>query len=361
MAFLDRLRGLLSADPAGLPTPRGQASARTGPGHPLRLSLALQGGGSFGAFTWGVLDRLLEEETVRFDCVSGSSAGAINAALLAAGLADGGRQGARRKLERFWRRVSGAAPAPPMSLALSMTTRMLSPYQFNPLDLNPLRAMLESEIDFERLRQGSPVRLLIGATRVLDGRLKVFGEREMTNAVLLASACLPLLQQAVEIDGVAYWDGGYAANPPLIPLVQATAAPTILVVQVVPTHRDHVPRSRADIVRRLEHMTFNASLQRDLDVIADLRVLQARDGTGGSLARLSIETLAAEDFHDHLDEESALRLDWPFLRDLRDAGRRAAALWLAGETDQLNAPPVGEAVRPSPADQRVASPSRNVG
>ena len=362
MAFLDRLRGLLAPEPT-VPGPlvRRPAPAERGRA-PIRLSLALQGGGSFGAFTWGVLDALLENEDILFDCVSGSSAGAINAALLASGLAEGGRSEARRRLERFWRRVSGAAPAPPMSLALSMATRMFSPYQFNPLDLNPLRALLESEIDFERLRASSPVRLLIGATRVLDGRLKVFDEHEMTNAVLLASACLPLLQQAVEIDGVAYWDGAYAANPPLIPLVQATEATTILVVQIVPSHRDALPRSAPDIVRRLEHMTFNASLQRDLDVIAGLTDLLAQErGGAGRLGALSIETLAAENFCKHLDQESALRLDWPFLSDLHEAGREAGRLWLAGGVDQGAGASGPLAMRPSPAAQSAVSPSRKVG
>ena len=347
MALLDRFPGSRA--------PRASAVAtRRASGH-RRVSLALQGGGSFGAFTWGVLDRLLEERGMRFDQVSGSSAGAINAALLASGLAEGGPEAARARLERFWRRVSGASPTPSISLALSMTTRVLSPYQFNPLDLNPLRALLEGEIDFERLRARSPVRLMIGATRVLDGRLVLFGERELTSEMLLASACLPLLQQAVEIDGVAYWDGGYAANPPLVPLVRATQADTVLVVRIVPTHRHAVPRSHADIVRRLEHMTFNASLDRDLDVIADLTA------AGPSrLGALSIETLAAEDFVPHLDEQSATRLDWSFLGDLRDAGRRAAEGWLAGAGAQAGDVAPLDAL-PSPAANSAFNPSRKVG
>jgi len=183
--------------PSGALTPgRGERAA------PGRLSLALQGGGSFGAFTWGVLDRLLEEDAVDFDAISGVSAGAINGVILASGLASGGRAAARAGLERFWRRASEAAPrSSGKSMAFDLSTRILSPYQFNPLDLNPLRALIAAEIDFEAVRRRSPLRLLVGATRVSDGHLRIFRETEMTPDVVLASACLPLLNQAMTIEG----------------------------------------------------------------------------------------------------------------------------------------------------------------
>ena len=211
MTLIDRARALVGlADPA----PKWP---------PDKLSLALQGGGSFGAFTWGVLDRLLEEPDVDFDAISGASAGAVNATLMAAGMADGGREEARARLTQFWRRMSHTAgllpSAPPMGTGFELVLRSLSPYQFNPLNFNPLREALLASINFERLRNHSPIKLLLAATRVNDGRLRILTNYELTVEAVLASACLPLLQQSIVIDGEAYWDGGYAANPPLIPLV----------------------------------------------------------------------------------------------------------------------------------------------
>src|SRR5690348_10607188 len=187
------------------------------------LSLALQGGGSFGAFTWGVLDRLLESDRVAFDAISGTSAGAVNAVVLANGLAQGGPAEARRQLEHLWKRLSRAAPlaslgaATATSAALELSTRVISPYQFNPLGVNMLRDILLADVDFARLRKASPVRLLIAATRVTDGRLRLFREHEISVEAVLASACLPQLHHAVEIQGEWYWDGAFSANPPSIP------------------------------------------------------------------------------------------------------------------------------------------------
>ena len=203
-------------------------SAVPPPWPPRRLSLALQGGGSFGAFTWGALERLLDEPEISFDAISGVSAGAVNAVLLASGLMEGGREAAKARLERFWKRMSRAAALTPSAalagLSLGLMTRALSPYLFNPFNLNPLREALSDEVDFERLRTRSPVRLLIGATRVGDGALRVFSTGEVSVDVVLASACLPLIHHAIDIDGEPYWDGGYSANPPLIPLVLASNA-----------------------------------------------------------------------------------------------------------------------------------------
>ncbi len=226
---------------------------------PRRLSLALQGGGSFGAFTWGVLDRLLEEADVTFDAISGSSAGAVNAVVLAAGLIDGGRTEAKARLERFWRRMSAAAAflprasfgETPIGAGLGLVARSLSPYQFNPFNLNPLREVLTAAIDFDLLRAGSPMKLLIGATRVRDGRLRIFTEGELSVDAVLASACLPLIHHAIEIGGEPYWDGGYAANPPLLPLVQASRAAHLLVVQVTPNSSERLPTTTREIAKRV--------------------------------------------------------------------------------------------------------------
>lgn len=312
---------------------------------PPRVSLALQGGGSFGAFTWGVLDRLLEDPNVTFDTVSGTSAGAINAVLLAAGLAEGGRRAARAKLRQFWERLSRTAAFGPFGAAggfapgaaagsFSFWTRLLSPYQYNPLDLNPLRALLNEEVDFDRLRRAAPIGLLIAATRVCDGRARIFRNAEINAEAVLASASLPLYHHAVTIDDVAYWDGGYSANPPLLDLVTASQAPDILVVQITPMRSAEVPTTSRDIIRRLDQITFNASLQTEIETLAwhaarsrRLSGLLSREGR--KLRRLSIHRIAAEEEFTGLSEASASNLDWRFLSNLRDNGRAAATAWLA--------------------------------
>jgi NTE family protein len=212
-----------------------QSSRRRAVAKKRCVSLALQGGGSFGAFTWGVLDRLLEDETVTFDAVSGASAGAVNAVLLASGLAQGGPGAAKEVLQRFWRRASVGSWGRLAGLAVEVAVRHLSPYQFNPFNLHPLKTLLAEEIDFDALRQHSKLKLLIAATRVRDGRLRIFREKAVTLDVILASTCLPVLHHAVSIDGEAYWDGGYSANPPLLPLVSASRAEEALVVQIMPS------------------------------------------------------------------------------------------------------------------------------
>ncbi|WP_262271534.1 patatin-like phospholipase family protein [Microvirga yunnanensis] len=297
-----------------------------------RISLALQGGGSFGAFTWGVLDRLLEEETISFDAVSGASAGAVNATLLASGLAQGGPSAARAALERFWKRASEAAPRVHAGFAAEVAVRHLSPYQFNPFNLHPLKTLLAEEIDFEALRQQSKPKLLIATTRVRDGRLRIFREKALTLDVILASTCLPVLHHAVSIDGEAYWDGGYSANPPLLPLVSASRATDALVVQIMPSIGAEMPTSASEIRKRIEQITFASSLARDMDALAAMKELagphEQGSRLGRKLQRLRFHHLSAEAEYPALGEASALNLDWTFLLALRDAGRRAAERWL---------------------------------
>lgn len=318
---------------------------------PRQLSLGLQGGGSFGAFTSGVLDRLLEEEDLCFDTVSGASAGAINAVLLAAGLAEGGKEGgkeaAREKLTQFWRRLSRTAALVPFGHnaglmpgnTLSFWTRLVSPYQYNPLDLNPLRTLLNEEIDFERLRREQPIGLLISATRVSDGRARIFTNEEITAETVLASATLPLLHHAVTIDNEAYWDGGYSANPPLYELVKASETPDVLIVQITPTQRTATPTSSQEIMRRLDQITFSASLIAETDRLAEtsdlhrnLLGLLSRDGR--KWRRLALHRIAAEEEVERLSEASASNLDWSFISDLRAHGRRAAETWLQGRPSE---------------------------
>ena len=242
------------------------------PWPPRRLSLALQGGGSFGAFAWGVLERLLEEPDCEISAISGASVGAVNAALVACGLVKGGREGARRKLTQFWNRITnevsfrslmligGFSPAG-SSVAFGPTLRS---GKFDPLDLDPLREQLKRHIDFSAFREATCPRLLIATTRVRDGRLKIFGNRDITADVLLASSCPPLVHCAVEIEGESYWDGGYAANPPVLGLLQAPESADVLVVQVTPSRDSYIPVTMAAIDRRLDQIAANAALNAEI-------------------------------------------------------------------------------------------------
>jgi NTE family protein len=296
--------------------------------------MALQGGGSFGAFTWGVLDRLVEEPELHFDTISGASAGAVNAVLLASGLAEGSRDKAKEKLAHFWQRMSEAAAF--MSLATAaqipglgsggfgMFARSLAPYQFNPLDLNPLRKALVAEVDFERLRQHSPVRLMVAATRVSDGKLRIFRNADLSLDAVLASACLPQVHRAVEVEGELYWDGGYVANPPLVRLVHESDTSDILVVQITPAKIGHAPTTSGEIAKRVDQITFNSSLNSDLDTLE----LAAELGATPKTRTLRISRVAADELVENLAEQSATDLDWPFLVRLRDSGRLAADKWL---------------------------------
>ncbi|MGO9684157.1 MAG: patatin-like phospholipase family protein [Beijerinckiaceae bacterium] len=322
---------------------------------PRRLSLALQGGGSFGAFTWGVLDRLLEEESMEFDTVSGASAGAFNAVVLATALAEGDRQLARERLERFWWRISQSLGLNPLGTAarfvpgaaagtLSFWTSFLSPYQFNPLDLNPMRSVLNEVVNFESLRHPGAIPLLLAATRVSDGRARVFRNAEIDAETVLASASLPLFHHAVKIDDEAYWDGGYSANPPLLDLAMASSAPDILVVQVTPMREAETPMTSHDIIRRLGHITFNASLLREMAALDHLAEsnrspLAMLTPMGRKFRRMRQHHIAAEEVFTDLPNASELNVSWEFLLGLRARGRDAAEAWLAKGTAESTALP----------------------
>ena len=334
------IRDRATAPHAHLPSRSKPVSRRSNPkparGTSKRISLTLQGGGSLGAFTWGVLDRLLEEDDLTFDAISGASAGAMNAVVVAAGLLAGGKPEARRRLDHFWERLSQIAPpkgGATTSLVADMTSRFLSPYQLNPLNLNPLEALLSAEVDFEALRANPPVRLLIAATSVSNGRLQIFRETELTREMVLASGCLPMLSHAVQIDGERYWDGAYAANPPLIALVDASEASDMLIVQIMPTAGQELPVSAPDIVKRLEQITFNGVFLREA---AALTTMARVAGSGSQdpafsrkLQKLRLHHISAEREHSALSEASAGNLDRQFLRTLRESGQAAAEAWLA--------------------------------
>jgi NTE family protein len=308
---------------------------------PRRLSLALQGGGSFGAFTWGVLDRLLEEQNCDLDSISGASAGAVNAVLLASGFVEGGREGARARLRRFWRRITGEA-----SFRSLMVIGGFSPAgssvafgrglsaQFDPLDLDPLRQALATEIDFASLREPTCPKLLIAATRVRDGSLQIFRNKDLTADVVLASTCPPLIHCAVEIEGEAYWDGGFAANPPVVQLVQASEATDVLVVQITPTRDAYIPMTMAAIDRRIDQITANSTLNAEIAALD-----MARDNAATpKLHALRLFQIAAEDTVDGLAQRSAVDLGQGFITMLYRSGRDAADRWLSRDPDAATSP-----------------------
>jgi NTE family protein len=229
-----------------------------------------------------------------------------------------------------------------------MATSVLSPYQFNPFNLNPLKSLLADEIDFDALRAKPNLRLLIGATRVRDGKLHIFREKALTLDAVLASACLPVIHHAVTIDGEVYWDGGYSANPPLIPLVTASRASEALIVQIMPTAGAEMPTSASEIAKRMEQITFNSSLLRDIDALAAMRTLSGTEAGRSNLSRklqkLRLHHIAAETEYPMLSQSSALNLDWVFLLELRDAGRAAADQWLSGTADESDSLAAGAAM-----------------
>src|ERR1700726_3465831 len=322
-------------------------------GDPILIDLALQGGGSHGAFTWGVLDRLLEESRLRIAGISGTSAGAMNAAVLADGWSMSGADGARAALDAYWRRFSRAAAFSPLQrsplerltgrwtldtspayLAIDLMSRVFSPYDLNPMGFNPLRQILAESIDFERL-VASPIKLFITATNVHTGRGRIFRNSQITPDVLLASACLPTMFRAVEIDGEAYWDGGFAGNPTITPLIRESDAHDTILVQINPRERTDTPRSAADILNRLNEISFNSPLMKELRMIALLRqVADAGTGEGARWAQMRTHRIMT-DMLGQFGASSKLNAEWDFLATLRNEGRRTAGEFLKASGDDL--------------------------
>ena len=310
------------------------------------VDLALQGGGSHGAFTWGVLDRLLEEPWLKIEGISGTSAGAMNAVVMASGLQQGGVEGARQALADFWQAVSEAGRMSPvtrspmammsgrwtlgdspMYMVAEMTQRMFSPYDLNPFGFNPLHRMLTERVDFAKLAS-APVQLFITATNVRTGTGRVFRNAEITPDVMLASACLPTMFQAVEIDGEHYWDGGYVGNPTITPLVRETDANDTILVQINPIVRPELPKTARAIMERLNEVAFNSPLVKELRMIALLtKVADCGDTEGARWARMRMHRIASDRVTE-VDSSSKLITEWQFLTGLRDEGRRSAALFL---------------------------------
>jgi NTE family protein len=300
-----------------------------------------------------VLDRLLEEPWLRIDGISGTSAGAMNAAVLAAGHAEGGAKGARAALDRFWRRVSRAAELSPLRrgpldvllgrwtldhspifVAMDVASRLFSPYDLNPGGSNPLREVLADSIDFRHLAQ-APIKVFVTATNVRTGRGRVFRNSEITPDVMLASACLPTLFQAVEIDGESYWDGGYSGNPTITPLVRECSSRDTILVQINPVERPGTPRTARHILNRLNEVSFNAVLLKELRMIALLRQIADPGASEGALwAGMRIHRIASETMNE-LGYSSKLNAEWDFLTMLRGEGRRSADEFLRAHGDDL--------------------------
>jgi len=312
------------------------------------VNLALQGGGAHGAFTWGVLDRMLEDDRVEIEAISGTSAGAMNAVVMADGLMRDGSECARHGLARFWKAVSDASRASPIQrspidvfmgnwnldhspvyLFLDLFSRVASPYETNPLNINPLQDLLDEFVNFDLVRNCDQVKVFVSATNVETGRVKVFDRHQLTSDMVMASACLPLVFQAVEIDNVPYWDGGYMGNPVLFPFFNACVSNDVVIVQINPIARQGVPTNARDILNRLNEITFNSSLLREFRAIDFVgRLLDEGKLDPEKYKHVLVHRIEADDEIKPLGASSKLNAEWAFLEHLFDIGRRAADGWL---------------------------------
>ena len=322
---------------------------------PVSISLALQGGGAHGAFTWGVLDRLLKDRRLRIDGISGTSAGAMNAALLVDGFIRGRRKGAIDALAEFWLRVSQANPFKqhpihsagkpasgwnldntPQYSAFDLVTRLFSPYELNPLDINPLRDLVAEMVDFDAIRKHPGLKLFITASNVRTCKPKVFRAPDMCAAAIMASACVPLLFRAVELDGEHYWDGGYMGNPSIYPLVQECDSHDVLIVQINPLHRDEVPTRARDILNRITELSFNSSLVREMRGFATItNLIESGKLTADIYSCVRFHMIDAEDELPDLGVSSKFNTDFGFLTHLHDLGYDAADRWLDKNFDAI--------------------------
>jgi NTE family protein len=326
---------------------------------PKKINLALQGGGAHGAFTWGVLDSILADSRLEIEGISGASAGAINAVMLADGLAGGGPDEARKRLADVWRAVSTNGDL--SALERTVTDRLLSfvpfegspaqawfdavshfwsPYDFNPLNINPLKDVVERFVDFERLRSCGDRQLFVTATNVFTGRLRIFPREKITAEVVMASACLPMLFQAVEIDGIPYWDGGYMGNPAIFPFFRTTDTEDVLIVSINPLQRNATPRTQNEIVNRINEITFNSSL------IAEYRAIEfvtrlidqgklPRGRGAGEYRRINVHRIALDSAFKELTADSKLDSDFAFFELLRNGGQRAGKDFLSRHFDDI--------------------------
>jgi NTE family protein len=319
------------------------------------VNLALQGGGSHGAFTWGVLDQILEDGRLSIAGISGTSAGAMNAVALAAGWVENGPDGARASLEQFWRTMGDAARLSPFRRspidmflgtwdlagspsyhAADALTRTFSPYQLNPFNLNPLLDLLRDSIDWDRVRACDAFELFISATNVETGRVKVFDRDSLTPEMVMASAALPFLYQAIEIDGVPYWDGGYMGNPSLFPFHRAGTCSDIVIVQINPIKRKGTPKTAHDIQNRVNEIAFNASLLKELRAIDFVdRLIEEGKLSRENYRHQRLHMIENQNALMPLGAASKLNAELEFLEMLRDLGRATAAKWLDANFDRV--------------------------
>jgi NTE family protein len=302
------------------------------------VNLALQGGGSHGAFTWGVLDRLLEEERLAFDGITATSAGAVNAVVLADGLAAGGPDVTSTSIiaPSFIDKMNPnfGLDHSPGYVMVDMISRFMSPYQLNPMDMNPMRDLLNEVVDFERVRQQRVVKLFLSATTVRTGKVKVFANEEITAEHVLASACLPFMMRAPEIGGEHYWDGGFMGNPAIFPVIYACESQDVILVHLTPTERQGNPQDSRSILNRMQEISFNSSLMREMRAIAFVTKM-IDDGKMTGAKRMFIHLIDAEDVISELAGSSKMNADWKFLTYLFELGRERADKWIAANFDRV--------------------------
>lgn len=319
------------------------------------IELALQGGGAHGAFTWGVLDYLLSDDRVCIEGICGTSAGAMNAVVLADGLDRGGKEGARKALEGFWASVSKVAKFSPFQrtpldyalgrwtldtspgfILFDILSRMVSPYEMNPFNINPLQMQLASMVDFDHVRRAQGIKLFVAATNVRTGKQKIFRRQEMTAEMVMASACLPFMFQAVQIQGEAYWDGGYMGNPALFPLVEECGGRDIVIVQINPIQREEIPYRASDILNRINEISFNASLIKEVRTIALLKkLIVALNLEGERYKDVFFHRINSDTELKDLSVSSKLNAEWAFLKHLHDVGYRTAEAWTNENYDSI--------------------------
>jgi NTE family protein len=322
-----------------------------------RVNLALQGGGSHGAFTWGVLDALIEDGRLEFEAMSGTSAGAINAAIMLQGWSQGGPAGAREALRHFWEGLGTfwvASPIQrtpldrlqgnwnlddsPAALWADLIQRTLSPWQRNPLKFDPLRYLLRRHFDEKAVRACREIKAFIAATNVRTGKVRIFTREELSIDALLASACLPNVHDAVVIDGVPYWDGGYRGNPPIWPFIYNSDSRDVVLVEVDPPVREGIPRSNAEVADRLNEITFGGALMAEMRAIAFVQELVTSDAVTGDFSRLKkmlVHSIADPASLAPLGAVSKFNVEPEFLAYLFDLGRKAATLWLGSAFGSL--------------------------
>ncbi|MDR3151253.1 MAG: patatin-like phospholipase family protein [Holosporaceae bacterium] len=320
-----------------------------------RISIAMQGGGAHGAFTWGVLDRLLQEKDLVIEGVSGTSAGGMNAVATAQGIVEGGNEGGRQLLDKYWHVMSDAGKSSifkpgvmdilsgkytmhnsPGFLFFDFISKILSPYQLNPSGADPLKDVINQLFDFERLKNDDAVKVFLAATHVYTGKIKIFSNKDLCTDALLATACLPTIHTAVLVKGEYYWDGGFIGNPAIFPLIYECHTADVMIIKLNPTHRNRLPVTAVEIADRLNEITNNTSIVREMRSIHFItRLIDSGLLEKGKMKRLHMHIIEDEEVFQDLGWSSKLNTDIGFLEHLRDAGRKAADKWLEKNYDKI--------------------------